>query len=246
MPETTLRRGDVNSAAAAEFIDDPASNSASDADLGDRRAALRLAIANHKGELERLDALTQGLRRAQDQARNTNYQLTTAQAHIERLNREESINLAYRFVNGEASDSQQLAQTHATLERAQDELTQIVRVETALSAEIGESQRRLQSRQRELHEAVAVAICSSQEFADLLSLIEEAWQWLRSLRIVFNETITACRGNMPAALMSRGQAAQPLEERVGYPINEELVGSWRAALALLPQDADAALPSASH
>jgi hypothetical protein len=52
----------------------------------------------------------------------------------------------------------------------------------------------------------------------------------------------ALHGQMPQRLMDEAHRAEPLEERVGSPVDPQPIERWAAALAALELDADAELP----
>ena len=52
-------------------------------------------------------------------------------------------------------------------------------------------------------------------------------------------------GYMPNDLLMRSQVSEPIDERVGYGIDREVVERWRTAVDALTTDADAELPEIS-
>ena len=109
--------------------------------------------------------------------------------------------------------------------------------------ELTGAERRIARRQYEVNEAGAEFILGSDEFAQFLDRLHQAWRDLRSVTIVGGELIAACRGYMPAAIMSRLQRSEPLAERVGYAVDNALIEQWRRAFAeLAAGNADVRLP----
>jgi hypothetical protein len=112
-----------------------------------------------------------------------------------------------------------------------------------LTTEIEASQRRLARRTYERKEHVAAVVLASPEFEALIANIEAAWQRLRSLRVVFNDSVmSAIGGHVPQSTILDAMASRPLEERVGHPVNE-MPTAWAAALEALLTDPQASLPS---
>ncbi len=98
-------------------------------------------------------------------------------------------------------------------------------------------------RQHEAAEAGAEFLIASDEFGQFLDRLDQAWTDLRSCSVVAQELIAACKGYMPAAIMSRLQRAEPLAERVGYSLDTALIENWRRAFAeLAAHNADVQLP----
>jgi hypothetical protein len=54
---------------------------------------------------------------------------------------------------------------------------------------------------------------------------------------------TSLHGQMPQNLMDEAQRSEPLEVRVGYPVDLALVTAQHTAMAALEIDPDAELPS---
>jgi hypothetical protein len=141
-------------------------------------------------------------------------------------------------VNVSPISSAQLA-----LEAAQAEASQIERIEGALDSELIQVTNRLQARQAAVHRALADLVCSSAEYQSLLEQHTAAWQRLRTIKVALRTIQTALRGEHPQRLAELIGLSEPLEVRVGYPVDNELVGAWRAALQNLLIDPDAELPS---
>jgi hypothetical protein len=115
-------------------------------------------------------------------------------------------------------------------------------LQTAVREELEGAERRLARLRAEKHEAIAAFIVASPEFLGLLDALDRAWVHLRSLRIVADLVIVAGHGYLSASLMNTMQRGEPLAENiVGYAVEEDLIGAWRAGLAAIAEDADADL-----
>jgi hypothetical protein len=206
------------------------------------RDTLRAAIAANKAESDRLTALEQGQLRAIDQRRLAYTAMQEAEAALSEARRQDPVDSAYAFVNQEIGDRQDLIQKEALLDRCRKEHDRLTEIETTLQGEITQGQARLRSCQRDVHAAMAEVVTQSPEYLHLLDEIDASWMKLRSLRCAAIQVQTGLRGYLPQEFERRSQAVQPLEERIGYDVDELLIKSWAGALSRLAEDPDARLP----
>ncbi len=94
-----------------------------------------------------------------------------------------------------------------------------------------------------MYDALANVVCSSREFADLLSELDKTWARLRGLRKCFRAIQDSLSGQMPGPLMARWQGVIPLDYDDSFPVHEQPCAVWSEALQRLLTDPDAALPS---
>jgi hypothetical protein len=129
------------------------------------------------------------------------------------------------------------------LSEAQSNHQRLRDTNTGLETEITGSQRRLRECRSRLHEAMSIVICASPQFTALLETLPECWKLLRSIRAICDDVYKALAGHMPTNLQNQWQFSETLErDRVGYPLDEALIGAWTSALARLQVDPEAELP----
>jgi chromosome segregation ATPase len=206
------------------------------------RERLRTAIGRVTEESNRLNGLEDGQRRAQERLRTARQTLEEAEAALRKLQQNSPTELAYAFANNELADQQALTETTTTIDHHRQEQDRLVGIDEALSNEIAQSQVRLRQRQRDLYSVMADVVITSDEYTSLLAEIDATWVRLRSLRVAAIQIQTGLRGYLPTEFERRTQAVEPLEERVGYPVDEDLVRPWAQALSRLSTDADTPLP----
>jgi hypothetical protein len=153
--------------------------------------------------------------------------------------------LVYSFVNNEVVDfDHDLKLAQGAVDSAQAQLRQADAIADALEQEIQHVTGTLARRQAELRQALANLVADSPAFTALLKANDEAWQRLRSIRVCFGAIHDIVGAYIPQNISSRWQAVEPLDERIGYEVDQDLIGAWREALQALLQDADAELPPA--
>jgi hypothetical protein len=142
------------------------------------------------------------------------------------------------------TDGLLIAEKQAELDLQGRKLRQAEEIERTLSAEISQSRSRVRLLRIDLSQAGATLICSSEAFVGYLNALDKCWRRLRSLSILGWLIIEGCQGYMDARLMNTIQRSEPLDERVGYALNDTLIEGWRAALAeLAAGNGDVLLPS---
>jgi hypothetical protein len=129
------------------------------------------------------------------------------------------------------------------LEAAQAEASQIERIEAALDADLAAVNNRLQRCQDAVHAALADLVCNSAEYQRLLEQHRAAWHRLRTVKVTLRTIQKALHGEWPEHLATEIDRGEPLDVRVGYPVDDKFVGAWAEALANLPVDPDSELPS---
>jgi chromosome segregation ATPase len=209
---------------------------------GALRDRLRQAIASVAAETERLTALEQAQERAHQQMWEAESRLAGAKGAQERAAREERQSLAYRCANNDALTDDPVAAAKVATEAAQAEVDQLQRVEAALAGEIDKIQPALRTYRANMHAAIAEIVIASDEYAMLIEQHAAAWKQLRSIKTALRAVVAGLHGQMPQRYMDEPDRSEPLEPRVGYPVDNALISGWAEALAALEQDASAELP----
>jgi hypothetical protein len=208
------------------------------------RDKLRAAISAFAEETQRLAALEAARQRAHSDKFDAQDRLAAAEAELEAARQGEPIAQAYAYARGEpVTDDRNLAEANAEVERQRRAVAQADMIERTLASEIHGIEARLTLRRHDLQQAKAEVILAAAEFQAFLRQLAAAWARLRSLKIIGVDIIlSAFQGYAPANIMSTIQASEPLEDRIGWAIDEPLIEEWRSALAALAADADAQLP----
>jgi chromosome segregation ATPase len=207
------------------------------------RDALRKALDAQREERERHDFLTAGQTKAEASLRDAATALANAQDDLTTTRRKRPAELAYGFAAGQEllQLRHSVAEAQALVTRRESEVQHYREILEALEREIAQVEVRLRNCQSAVHEALARVIATSTEFAAFCDELDHAWLRLRSLKVAADAIMVASHGHLPTDVYSKLQAAQPLEERVGYPV-EDIVARWQGALARLLTSADTALP----
>jgi hypothetical protein len=140
-------------------------------------------------------------------------------------------------------DQQTLTETTTTIQHYRSEQDRLTEIDRALENEIAQAQVRLRQRRYDLHAVMADVVTQSDEYLALLEHLNAAWIRLRSLRIACSQIQSLLAGYLPHEFETRWQAVEPLEDRVGYDVDENLIQSWTQAMHQLATDADTPLPS---
>jgi hypothetical protein len=90
---------------------------------------------------------------------------------------------------------------------------------------------------------VVELVCTSPEYSALLQAHTDAWMRLRSVKTALRIVSAGLHGYGTQSTMDEPHKVEPLEPRVGFPIDQALVGAWQTAMAQLEVDADVELPS---
>jgi hypothetical protein len=72
---------------------------------------------------------------------------------------------------------------------------------------------------------MAQIVCTSPEYQALIEQHTAAWQRLRTVKTALKTVQAALHGQMPQRLMDEAHRAEPLEERVGYPVDPQPIGT---------------------
>jgi DNA repair exonuclease SbcCD ATPase subunit len=206
------------------------------------RDTLLQALAALSEEQQRLSSLEAARERARESSWAASRKINEAETALRQARAEEPTRLAYEFASGGMNAVSSISSAQLALEAAQAEASQIERIEGALDSELIQVTNRLQRAQAAVHRALADLVCSSTEYQSLLEQHTAAWQRLRTIKVALRTIQTALRGEYPQRLAELIALSEPLEERVGYPVDAAFVGAWADALAQLEQDADAELP----
>jgi predicted nucleic acid-binding Zn-ribbon protein len=209
-------------------------------ELAALRARLREAIAAVAQEDARLDRLEDGHARAREESWHVRSQLVDAEDALRKAANDAPQRKVYEYLNGDiALAADPVAEAETTAEAARREVARIDELETALTAEIQQTQYRVQALRRELYEAMAAVVTASPEYRALIDDHRATWRHLRSLKETLRVLHEALHGQYPdIELIS---LIEPLAVRVGYPV-EDSVAQWGEALRRLERDADAGLP----
>jgi chromosome segregation ATPase len=210
--------------------------------LSASRDRLRDAIARVRQEQERLTSLEEAQTRAHDQLRDAEHALSDAESALQRVNRDEQSRLAYQFVNNGAVDDDPVADAKAIVTTAQAEVERLEKVETALASEVDRVQATLRTLRVTQYTIMTELVCGSNEYRSLIEAHTAAWQRLRTIKTALKTVSAGLHGQMPQALMDEALRAEPLEVRVGFPVDAVFVDAWVNALAALENDASAELP----
>jgi hypothetical protein len=103
------------------------------------------------------------------------------------------------------------------------------RVEPALAGEIDSVRSTLRQLRNNLYSAMAELVTGSDEYQQLLQAHTAAWMRLRTIKTALRTVTAAMHGQLPQRLMDEAQRSEPLDVRVGYPIDDVLVGAWADA-----------------
>ena len=205
------------------------------------RAELRSVIAKIEEAQQRLAALEQAQVRAREQSWHIASQLAEVRGDLQRVTSDERRRLAYEFVNdGELADP--VADAKSRVATAQAESDRLTEVEAALAGEVEHTQASLRQLRANQYAAMSEIVCTSREYQALLEEHTAAWQRLRTVKMALKTVQGSLHGQMPQNLMDERLRAEPLEVRIGFPIDPNLVGAWSDAMAALETDADAPLP----
>jgi chromosome segregation ATPase len=127
-----------------------------------------------------------------------------------------------------------------SLHRAYADHTQICE---ALQSELTAAERQVERAQHAVTAAVAAVVEQSAEFQALLAAWPAAWHRLRSLKTTFDAIAKLTSGQLSGETFSLFNRSEPIEERVGYPVDESLASSWQSAVEGLANDAETPLPN---
>jgi chromosome segregation ATPase len=205
------------------------------------RDKLRTATSRLQAAQQRLSELESGQERCQDQLREANQKLSDAEGVLQRRQDVEASRLASEYVSGRPS-SNPVASAREHVTTCQAEVDRLERVEAALASQIQHTQSTLRVLRTDHLTALAEFVVTSPEYQSLVAAHSSAWHRLRSVKTALMTVTAAMQGNMPQRYMDEAYRSEPLEERVGFGVDQELVGAWRSALERLASDADAELP----
>jgi chromosome segregation ATPase len=226
MPDTITRPGNHNGDAFAA------------------RDRLRQAIAELTRERARHDHFLNAQTRVQDDLRQANSALLDAQDALAKARRKQPADLAWNYANGQETLTLRhgIAEVSALVERRNAEVQHYRDVSDALEREIEQVEVRLRNCQSAVHEALARVVATSPELQAFLQDLAATWKKLRTLKETGGHILEQCHGYLDAAVYRAIQAAEPLERRVGYDIDDAYFDRWSGALARLLEHADTALP----
>jgi hypothetical protein len=210
--------------------------------LEQTRERLRDAIARLAAEQTKLATLEAGQERAHEQLHEARRRLSDAQSALRKATAEEPSRLANAYLSNGAVEDDPVAIAKSNVSAAQTEVSRLGKVEAALSLEIERSQAALRTHRVVQYELMAEIVTSSDEYRLLIESHRNAWRQLRSIKTALKIVAAGLEGYLPQKYLDESGVAEPLEERVGYPIDNALVSAWREAMAQLAEDADTELP----
>jgi len=214
------------------------------------RAALAAAIAARDEERQCHAALEAALERAKDDRRAAADRLREAEAALRHVKADNATRVAYAFLNREP-DVDAVGPAEVAVEQTLAEVSRATQIEEALAHEIEVSQTRVTNLRAPLKQALANVITTSPQFLALFDQRDAAWQWLRTLIVLFQEIQHALDGYMPEHMRISFSGVEPLEKGVSHfdgeklvPYNwdRDLVATWEDALSELQHNAAASLP----
>ena len=181
--------------------------------------------------------------RAHDQLRAAEGNLADAESVLARAEREAPARLAQAFVTGgRIGDGGPVEHARSNVSTIQTEIDHLGAVEEALAIEIGKVRGTLRTLTAQRYAAMSELVTTDPAYHSLLAAHSEGWARLRTVRIALQAVNKGLGGAIPQALLDLSQHAEPLEERVGYPVDKQFVSAWSDAMAALEQDADVELP----
>jgi len=145
-------------------------------------------------------------------------------------------------MNDERPDADPVADATAIVTAARADVKRLEETEAAMTREIERVQSGLRQRRVDQYAAKSEIICASPEYRALMEAHTEAWKRLRTVKKALAEVVTGCHGQLPQRFMDEPNRSEPLEIRVGFQVDANLVGAWADAMAALELDADAELP----
>jgi hypothetical protein len=207
------------------------------------RDRLRDAIAKVNAEQERLASLEDAQSRAHQQLWHAESKLSDAKRALQRAQADERSRLAYAYVanNSALQDDPRCRRTSRRQRR-----TRRGRATGKGRISIGREVDRVKFTLRQLHAnrdmAMSELVCTSTEYQLFIQQHATALRQLPTVKTALKAVSAGLRGQLPQRFMDEPQRSEPLEERVGYPVDATFVGAWADALAQLEQDAYAELP----
>jgi hypothetical protein len=135
-----------------------------------------------------------------------------------------------------------VAKATATAAAFQAEVDQLSKVEAALADEIDKIQGSLRTLTHSVYQCMADVITASDEYGLLVASHTETWGRLRSIKTALRTVTQGLHGYLDQRHAEEAFRSEPTEERVGYPVDQDLVGAWREALAQLADDSETDLP----
>jgi DNA repair exonuclease SbcCD ATPase subunit len=207
------------------------------------RSRLADAITRRDHERQRLAALEAAQSKAREQRRQIQSRLSDAQEGLRVAHAEERSALAYSFAaTGKMDGADPVAAAQSVVSRCEAELDQVNRIEDAISGEIDQLQGTLRNLQHDIWRAAANLVVASDEYQLLIASHKAAWQQLRSVKTALRMVQSNLHGYLPSNFAEIADSGEPLEERVGYPVDQNLVGAWSMAVAELEKDPTVELP----
>jgi hypothetical protein len=207
------------------------------------REKLREVIAARQDEEARLAALEEAQERAHREGWHAASRVQDAEGELLRVTRAEPQRKVYAFLNTE-QDIDPVADAAAEVATARAEAARLEELEAALTGEISRVRSVLHQRRNDQYAALGELLAGSAAFADLAVSHSAAWVRLRTVRRALDIVVAGCHGQHPQCLADEARRAEPLEaDRIGFPVNSEMVEAWARAMTELENNADAELPS---
>jgi hypothetical protein len=204
-----------------------------------------LALKEHQALTERLAATEQGVYRAHDELMEAYRVRDAAERDMTEARKNNPGELVASYLEGRPTPqaSLRLAEAQTEVKRAASHVGHMEEIEAALQQEISILKPQLRLSEMRMYSALGNAVADSESFQLLCANMSEAWKRLRTLRTVAANVQKACKGYLPHECDVGLLASEPLEERVGYPVDNAVVATWQTALDDLLEDADTELPN---
>jgi hypothetical protein len=136
-----------------------------------------------------------------------------------------------------------VAKATASVAAFEAEVDQLKKVESAISGEIDKLNGTVRSATHSVYQAMADLVIASDEYQLLIESQKAAFKQLRSIKLALRAVTEGLHGFQSQHLMDLAYLSEPVtDRRVGFSVDEDLVGSWVEALATLADDPDADLP----
>jgi chromosome segregation ATPase len=206
------------------------------------RDRLRDAIAARQAEEARLAALEEAQSKAHREMWHASSKLQDAEETLRRATRDEGQRRVYSYLNNEAPDTDPVAEATQIVNAARAEVARLEKLEADMAAEISRVQASLRDRRIVYHGVLAELVTHSPEYQALIASHKAAWQRLRTVKTALRTVTHGLHGHVEQRFIDEAEISEPLEIRVGYPVDAEFVGAWQKAMSQLEVDADADLP----
>jgi predicted nucleic acid-binding Zn-ribbon protein len=206
------------------------------------REKLRTAIDRRDSERKKLTALEAGKSRVHDQLREVERRKRDAEDALHDAKNRESSWLARAYLYDNTLTDDPVAAQQANVNTLAAEAAKLDKISRAISGEIDQLQSTVRNAMHDVYRSMSAVVVASDEFQLLIESHRAAWKQLRTIKTAIRAVSSGLNGYCPQNFSDEAIRSEPLEPRRGYDIDEDLVGSWSAALADLEQNSDAEFP----